>query len=900
MEKLKEAFTRVDKFSLENANQLCKEVECIEETLLRDGCDAEHKAKLIITSLQRIRELTEVLIWMDSNHDEWFERVMERAVMNTLERLVTNGLMPSSIKLQSLQSVTIMLQNLSRASSLYYVCSNNHINRMVAVEFDIHDDEFVSLYVSFLKSLALRCTPDTVQFFFDAQDDAFPLWDRALRLLSSEDAMVRTAAKQIIVTIAQLPDVAMSAFVAASIADVFRSVLCCVDAQIVRLAASVPSWNTSQRTGIFAGVDSDPSVATAAFFTAPAAAPPWPSGPNPILANSLGFRVQLEDLEDELLYINDLCRTPVSNAGAHAAAVLQRVLIPRFRSIIEAEVDNAGSAPASVILAFLFFWSQVNTDPCVTAALVSFLLEPIHSSSRTSPFTVASMVLESTRVDLHEPVVAICRHALSRTKTQPASSPLPQASLRLPTSLGQFFYAETPYQQTGRVLVGGPSTMIPPPKEKFLERVFTSPPAATPDVFVSLIPHLVAALYTQLKYYHVTRLNCVITSLSLLLELIPKAAAGTPSLPRLYFELMKLVQHLLLACAKRYAAVIQEGVQAQKVAEDVVPLSQISFSYLDSVEEEPPLAIRDPYTPMFLKLKEAVRWMETAKQERSPLLETAVHGHSKRDLYLFSPAFPLLVTDECSLAYSAWPPLLSVSGQQSRDAEQWAAAYRVVRDSVASTFDYSTRSPVSDAECELNLYIIFLLIRRAFAHCAYGNGGELLHLTLQQLNPRHTPSTYFGMTDATVTLSVRCEISSEWHPDSQVPPIAPLGTAVCVVLPSDASGTGGKELLFLDTPRNVPERVNSQELHTGTYMRLILRSLDLAFVGIAVHSQYPFKVVLSYHLPGHVMLLHLVTTGAAMAQMMVTEVEKATNECHQRGASFCFGLMNYRSALLDE
>ncbi|KAG5467038.1 hypothetical protein LSCM1_01218 [Leishmania martiniquensis] len=917
MDKIKEALSRLHKFSLENANRLCTDVERIEEALLSDVDNVTRKNKLIEASLQRIRELTEVLVWMDSNRGEWFERVMERDVMNTLERLVTNALTPSSIKLQSLQSVTVMLQNLSRASSIYYMCSNNHINRMVAVEFDIHDDGFVSMYVSFLKSLALRCTPSTVQFFFDGQGRAFPLWDRAVRLLGSEDAMVRTAAKQIIVTIAQLQDAAVSDFVAASIAEVFRSVLRFVDAQIGRLATCVPSWSTLEGLGGLSGASSDPGTAAVPLACAAAARSP----------HTVDIRVlqtQLEDVEDELLYVNDLCRTPVSNAGVQAAAVLQRVLLPRFRSTIEGEISNAGStsapsavnlvyakyaapralssgpdAPACVVLAFLFYWLQVNTDTSVAAALIDFFMEPPNSLSGTLRFSLASMVLESTRVDLHEPVVAICRHALSRSGPQ-RTSPMPTSPLRFPRSLGQFFYANTPYQQTGMVLIGGPRSTIPPPKEKFVRKVWSPPPATSSNVFVSLIPHIVAALYMQLTYFQVTRLRCLTASLSLLLEVISTAAPGKSDCVSVYIGLMKLVQRLLLDCVKQYASVIQNLVQEQKDADVDVPLSRISFSDFESVDEEAPLPIRDPYAPMFLKLKEAAMWIEAAEKARAPLLEAAAQHHGKKDLYLFLPSFPLLPTDECSLVLSAWPPLLAASYQHPHETAQWATAYHVAQDSIVRTFDYSTRSPVSDAECELNLYLMWLLMRRAFTRHADGNGVDLLQTTLMHLSPQHTRSMYFTLTNKTAALSVRCEVTSEWHSDSKEPPIASPGSPVCVVVPSAAAGTEGRELLLLEIPIILSERTRSQELLTGEYQRRVLRSLDLAFVGIEVHPEYPFKVVLSYQLPGQVMLLHLATAGASTARTMVADVEKAANECRQRGASFCFGLINYRSALVDE
>ncbi|KAK7200886.1 hypothetical protein NESM_000147400 [Novymonas esmeraldas] len=927
MDKIKEVFGRPDKFSLENAHRLCGEVERVEEALLDDAGAAERRSGRIDAALQRLRELTEVLVWMDRHREESFEQVMERDVMNTLERLVTNGLMPSAVKLQSLQSVTVLLQNLSRAPSLYYVCSNNHINRMVAVEFDMHDDEFVSLYVSFLKSLALRCTPDTVQFFFDVQDGAFPLWDRAVRLLGSEDAMVRTAAKQIIVTVAQLQDSAVSAFVAASIADVLRSVMRFVDTRLAFVAATVPSWgalNAPQR-GTASGGEGSAGSAGAASSPAEATSPPLKAvAPRtPLVVNTRDLRLQLEEVEDELLYMNDLCRTPVANAGAEAAAALQRLLLPRFRSTVEAEVLVAGSAsatvavnaayakyvtpsprlgsadvPANVALAFLFYWTQVNTDAQIAAALVRFFLEPPEQSPTSSRHTVAAMVLESTRVDLHETVVAVCYHALSRT----AATAAPSIRMRLSASLGQFFFADTPYQQTGRVLAGGPGSTAPPEKEKFMQKAWPATPAGSSGALAPLIPHLIAALYAQLKYFHVTRPSCIDASVSLLLQLLSDTAADRSVCTGVYVQLMKLVQRSLLDCVKQYASVIQAAVEAQKAAAGTVPISCISFSdLLDAADEEAPLLIRDPYTPMFLKLKEAAAALPVCG---APWLPDASgmppRRHRKSDLFLFYPAYPPLLSERGGLVLHAWPPLLPVSLQPPRGATQWAAAYHAVQESAAQAFDYATRSPVADAECELNVYLMFLLVRRAFASCAGGGRGDLLHTTLRRLAPQYGPSTYYTISDATTALSVRCEITSEWHADSLALPIAPLGTPVCLVLPHAVAGQEGRELLLLDVPLRVPEQVRSQELLTGEYKRRVLGCFDLAFVGVAVHPRYPFKVVVSYQLPSSTAWLHLVTSSAATARTTVSDIEVAANECRQRGASFCFGLMNYKAALVED
>ncbi|KPI90752.1 hypothetical protein ABL78_0188 [Leptomonas seymouri] len=969
MDKLKETLGIRDKFSLENAQHLCDELERIEETA-PGGAVGQRKSKVLEASLQSIRTLTEVLVWMDRNKEEWFERVMERDVINTLERLVTNGLMPSAIKLQSLQSITVLLQNLSRTSSIYYVCSNNHINRMVAVEFNVHDDEFVSLYVSFLKTLALRCTPDTVQFFFDFQDSAFPLWDRAVRLLGSDDAMVRTAAKQIIVTIVQLQDSAVSTFVQRSIADVFLNVIHRLDEKLTKLAADIPSHAALEHFVRTAHTGTAHVAATGIgphdSHSPSPSPPPSPLEPQQQQVPVVKARVltlQLEDIEDEILYLNDVCRTPVASIGSQAAAVAQRLFLSRFQRIIMRETRAAESAfsssppaacitarlsaasdiPASVALAFLLYWIQVNTDAHVCAALVGFLIHPTEATpASSSPLaapnfssSVAALVLQSPRVDLHEAVTAIFEHAVVRRSIVPALSADAPPWLHFPASLSQFFYAETPYQHTGKVLVGGPSSTLPPPKEKFVQKAwvggdgtrspFSSAAAASPgtappaprEVLPSLIPHLFAALHTQLRYFHVTRLSCFSSTLSLLVQLLPvdtraeRRTACAEVWKTAFLELMKLIQRALLDGVKQYASAIQKVVCEQRDADGEVPLSCITFEDLqDTTSEEAPLPIRDPYAVMFLKLREAEQWLGADVPERQAILSAA---HTVKDVYFFFPAYPILNEEKCHLVLNVWPPLNPLQHYHSQSQplqDELANVYHGVQLSLMRAVALSQRSPATASECELNLYLMLLLTRHFFAlracaghrrpsnekaHCK----ADILRQTLRSMCPQLCPPHYFALSSATAVLSVRCELASEWHENANEASFAALGTPLCLVLPSALTGDGGRELLLLDVSGNMPTPIRSHELYSGECKRRVLLSLDLAFVGIAFHPKYSFKVIISYHLSGHALLLHAVVCDTATAKMVVLEVEKAANECRARGASLCFGIMNYRSALLD-
>ncbi|GKY95100.1 hypothetical protein MPSEU_000474000 [Mayamaea pseudoterrestris] len=105
---------------------------------------------------------------------------------NTGVELVDEPLMlpPIEIARQGLQSVSILIQNVSRATSLFIILSNNRINDLIDLPLDAYTvsqghelgvevsaetnselAELVTHFVTFLKSLAMRMNAETLQFF---------------------------------------------------------------------------------------------------------------------------------------------------------------------------------------------------------------------------------------------------------------------------------------------------------------------------------------------------------------------------------------------------------------------------------------------------------------------------------------------------------------------------------------------------------------------------------------------------------------------------------------------------------------------------------------------------------------------------------------------------------------
>ena len=46
-----------------------------------------------------------------------------------------------------------------------FLLSKNHMNSIITHEFDFNEEEVLAYYISFLKSLSMRLTADTLLFF---------------------------------------------------------------------------------------------------------------------------------------------------------------------------------------------------------------------------------------------------------------------------------------------------------------------------------------------------------------------------------------------------------------------------------------------------------------------------------------------------------------------------------------------------------------------------------------------------------------------------------------------------------------------------------------------------------------------------------------------------------------
>ncbi|KAG6965989.1 hypothetical protein JG687_00005101 [Phytophthora cactorum] len=122
------------------------------------------------------------------------------------------------VQVQLLQTMSILVQNITTRTSLYYILSNNHVNRLLECPFAVdQDDDVRDWYVTLLKALSLRLNEETVQFFLDTQpageDFRFPLYARALRFGRCNETMVKVAVKTLTLNVLRVPDARVRRFV---------------------------------------------------------------------------------------------------------------------------------------------------------------------------------------------------------------------------------------------------------------------------------------------------------------------------------------------------------------------------------------------------------------------------------------------------------------------------------------------------------------------------------------------------------------------------------------------------------------------------------------------------------------------------------------------------------------
>lgn len=195
-------FSKRKKFSKENLVHQC--------TLLEKNPKINPRNKQLV--IETLRQIAELMIWGDQNDDSFFHIIAERNILGYFLSIIAQKY-HRSVTIQVMQTLSIMIQNISKQQSLYYLFSNNYINDLVVHEFDFTDPEILAYYVSFLKTISLKLDENVINFFFNAKAHDFPLYSEALKFFKNDDQMVRIAVRTLTLNVFGVDDPDLRKFV---------------------------------------------------------------------------------------------------------------------------------------------------------------------------------------------------------------------------------------------------------------------------------------------------------------------------------------------------------------------------------------------------------------------------------------------------------------------------------------------------------------------------------------------------------------------------------------------------------------------------------------------------------------------------------------------------------------
>ena len=114
------------------------------------------------------------------------------------EFLFLSELKNTAINIAIIQSLSLLILNVSNPMMIYYLFSNNFINHIISNDYECNDD-LVFYYINFMKSLSQKVQIDTIQFFFRNYD--FPLLQNSLKYYNYNDNMIINTVRNIFLTI---------------------------------------------------------------------------------------------------------------------------------------------------------------------------------------------------------------------------------------------------------------------------------------------------------------------------------------------------------------------------------------------------------------------------------------------------------------------------------------------------------------------------------------------------------------------------------------------------------------------------------------------------------------------------------------------------------------------------
>ena len=131
-----------------------------------------------------------------------FDTFCDRDFMHLL--LIYSNFNLYEINLEIIKTFSFLMTNIKSTTYLYYFFSKNLLNRIINKDYSKYDEEFLSYYINFLKSLSLRLDDKTIHLFYDDKTNSFPIIENVIKLYNHRDSMIRNVVRNIVLNILKI------------------------------------------------------------------------------------------------------------------------------------------------------------------------------------------------------------------------------------------------------------------------------------------------------------------------------------------------------------------------------------------------------------------------------------------------------------------------------------------------------------------------------------------------------------------------------------------------------------------------------------------------------------------------------------------------------------------------
>ena len=171
--------------------------------------DSSNSARIV----EVLRSIAELMIWGDQHNALFFDYFAEKNIITNFARIIAQRNADSKVKTQVIQTLSILIANTESEQAIFYLLSNNYINDLIVARLEFGDEDLLSQYISFLKTLSFKLNARTILFFYNERAYDFPLFVEALKFFNHQENMVRIAVRTLTLNTYKVSDPRMQKFV---------------------------------------------------------------------------------------------------------------------------------------------------------------------------------------------------------------------------------------------------------------------------------------------------------------------------------------------------------------------------------------------------------------------------------------------------------------------------------------------------------------------------------------------------------------------------------------------------------------------------------------------------------------------------------------------------------------